>query len=189
MTSAAEQHLRTLGVERLRQLLPNARIVHELNVETGVCRVDLAAIAPDKLVLVEIKSRKDTLDRLPKQAATFAPACHCLIVLYASEKWDVSTIYSATDYMAEVWPENRPEWWNMREQFKPPNSSAMLNLLWRAELWDEADRAGFQPHKRASRSPLMHQLWRELTGVQIVAAVCRQLRARHFRVADSPIAL
>lgn len=188
MASEAERYLRRLAVDRLRHLMPEARIVHELNVETGKCRVDLAAVAPDRLVFVEIKSRKDTLDRLPEQARTFAPACHRLVVVYASEKWSVSTIYNATDYRADVWPEDGIRSWALHETFQPPSTSAMLNLLWRDELWHEATRAGFQPHKRESRSPLMHRLWNGLTGAEVVVAVCRQLRGRHFPVADPPVA-
>lgn len=188
MASEAERYLRGLAVDKLRRLMPEARIVHELNVDTGKCRVDLAAVAPDQLVFVEIKSRKDTLDRLPEQCRTFAPACHRLVVVYASEKWSVSTIYSQSDYMAEVWPEDGFLKWSFgRQAFHPPNTSAMLNLLWRDELWAEATRAGFQPHKRESRSPLMHRLWGGLTGKEIVAAVCRQLRGRHFPAGDPPI--
>ena len=158
-----------------------------MNVETGKCRVDLAAIAPDLLVLVEIKSRKDTLDRLPEQVRIFGPACHRLVVCYAAERWDYSTVSKSADWSVEIWPDNRPEWWSIGGGFKPPNTSAMLNLLWRDELYWEASRAGFQPHKRESRSPLMRKLWDGLTGRQVVAAVCRQLRARRFAEADPPI--
>jgi hypothetical protein len=189
MASEAERYLRGMAVDRLRALMPEARIVHELNVEVGTCRVDLAAVAPDRLVFVEVKSRKDKLDRLAKQAAIFAPACHRLVVCYASERWDVSTIYSASDYLAEVWPQDRQEWWSLRDTFKPPNTSAMPNLLWRDELHDEAVRASLQPTKRAPRQPLMAMLWEHLTGRQVVAAVCRQLRARHFPAADPPVSL
>jgi hypothetical protein len=189
VASEAERYLRGLAVERLRVLMPEARIVHELNVETGQCRVDLAAIAPARLVFVEIKSRKDTLDRLPEQVRVFAPACHRLIVAYASERWSVSTIYKASDYRAEVWAEDQRERWTIsgRETFQPPNTSAMLNLLWREELYWEAVRARLQPAKRESRSPLMRRLWETLSGREVVAAVCRQLRARHFAEADPPV--
>lgn len=189
MASEAERHLRGLAVERLRGLMPEARIVHELNVENGTCRVDIAAVAPDRLVFVEIKSRKDTLDRLPDQVRTFVPACHRMAVCYASERWDVSTIYRAVNYETDVWPEDRREWWTIGEKFKPPSTAAMLNLLWRDELWHEAESAGFQPGRRESRSPLMHRLWNGLTGREVVAAVCRQLRARPFAEADPAVSL
>lgn len=189
MASEAERYLRGLAVTRLRQLMPEARIVHELNVETGTCRVDIAAVAPDRLVFVEVKSRKDTLDRLPEQCRIFIPACHRLAVCYASERWDVSTIYSRTDYRADVWPQDRAGQWKLGEGHHPPNTSAMLNLLWRDELWHESVRAGHQPRSKATRSDLMRVLWRGLTGDQLVEAVCRQLRARPFVEADPAVPL
>jgi hypothetical protein len=167
--------------------MPRARVIHELNVETGRCRVDLAAIDTDRLVLVEIKSRKDKLDRLKEQCRIFAPACHRLAVCYASERWTYETIRSHSGYGIDVWPEDQPSWWTFRDGFTPPNTSAMLNLLWRDELHAEATRAGFQPRTRDSRSPLMATLWRGLTGAEVVAAVCRQLRARRFAEGDPPL--
>lgn len=167
--------------------MPDARIVHELNVDVGACRVDLVAVAPDRLAFVEIKSRKDKLDRLREQVRRFAPVCHGLAVLYSSERWSYEAVSAATDYRCDHWPEDRPEWWTFRPRFAPPHTGAMLNLLWREELFDEARRAGFQPHARVSRSPLMRTLWEGLTGREVVAAVCRQLRARNFAKADAPI--
>lgn len=189
MSSAAERHLRGLAVERLRALMPDARIVHELNVETGKCRVDLAAIAQNQLVFVEIKSRKDTLDRLREQVRVFSPACTRLAICYASERWSYDAVTKAAGYdePRDLWPEDRPEWWTLRQGFKPPNASVMLNLLWRDELHWEAVRANLQPGRRESRSPLMHRLWNALTGAEVVAAVCRQLRGRHFAEGDAPI--
>jgi hypothetical protein len=190
VASEAERHLRRLACGRLRVLMPEARIVHELNVETGKCRVDIAAVAPDRLVFVEIKSRKDKLDRLPEQCRTFAPACHDLVVCYASERWDWSTMYKTTDYRATLWPEDQATTWQLRARhWSPPNTSAMLNLLWAEELRDEGRRAGFQPHSRATRSEMMHRLWSGLTGTEVVAAVCRQLRFRHFPEADEAVPL
>jgi hypothetical protein len=188
VASEAERYLRSLAANRLRTLMPDARIVHELNVNTGECRVDLAAVGPDRLVFCEIKSRKDTLDRLPDQCRVFKPACHRLVICYASERWDVGTIYRASDYGCEVWPEDGASRWTLRHSsFYPPNTSAMLNLLWRDELWLEAGRANLQPSKRESRSPLMHRMWHSMTGREIVEAVCRQLRSRTFAEADPAV--
>lgn len=187
MASDAERHLRGLAIGRLRLLMPDARIIHELNVETGRCRVDLVAIAPDRLIFVEIKSRKDKLDRLGEQVRIFKPACHRLTVCYASERWSYNAITSAAGYGCDLWPEDQPSRWTISKGFKPPDTSAMLNLLWREELHDEAVRANLQPRLRTPRSPLMAMLWEHQTGAQIVAAVCRQLRARHFAEGDPPI--
>lgn len=189
MASEAERHLRGLAVARLRSILPGARIVHELNVETGRCRVDLAAIGTSALYLVEIKSRKDKLDRLPEQVRTFAPACTGLAVLYSAERWDWNAMRSAgVGWEAQLWADDKPQYWEFRNNpYCPPNASAMLNLLWRDELFDASVRAGFQPHKRDSRSPMMNRLWAGLTGKELVEAVCFQLRRRPFAEGDPPI--
>jgi hypothetical protein len=176
-----------MAVSRLRLLRPNARIVHELNVNTGQCRVDIAAVDVDWLGFVEVKSRKDKLDRLQEQVRVFAPACHRLAVIYASERWSYDVMRQHVDYGCDLWPEDRPAWHTFGTRHEPPNTAVMLNLLWAEELRDEARRAGFQPSKKASRSPLMHMLWEGLTGREVVAAVCRQLRARPFAEADPAV--
>ena len=66
--SAAEERIRAKVVETLRrQLGPSYRIIHELVVEQGGCRLDVAAVSEDELVVVEIKSEKDVLKRLADQ--------------------------------------------------------------------------------------------------------------------------
>lgn len=187
MASAAERHLRELAVARLRLLAPGARIVHELNVETGQCRVDLAAVQQNRLLFVEIKSRKDKLDRLREQCRVFRPACHGLAVCYASEKWSYSAVSKETGGGCNLWPENEPHFWTFWPRHVPPNTSAFLNLLWRDELHAEAEMAGMQPKRATPRGPLMNMLWSRLTGEEVVAAVCRQLRLRPFAEADAPI--
>lgn len=66
--SAAEERIRAKVVDALRaQLGTTYRIIHELVVEQGGCRLDVAAVSEDELVVVEIKSEKDVLKRLPDQ--------------------------------------------------------------------------------------------------------------------------
>jgi hypothetical protein len=65
--SAAEERIRSKSEAMLRTAWPEARIVHELVLEQGGCRIDLAAITPDRLIAVEIKSERDTLSRLAAQ--------------------------------------------------------------------------------------------------------------------------
>jgi hypothetical protein len=86
-TSSAEREIREAVIARFRELLPGARIVHELNVDgQGSNRVDLAAITSDRLILCEIKSEKDTIERIAEQVHAFGPCCHALVVA-AHEKW------------------------------------------------------------------------------------------------------
>lgn len=66
--SASEERIRDTVVASLRRTLPQARIIHELVLRQGSGpRLDLAAVTPDRIVLVEIKSERDVLKRLAHQ--------------------------------------------------------------------------------------------------------------------------
>ena len=84
--SSAEIEIREAVVKRFRELWPDARIIHEMNVEGGSSRADVVAVQPDRLWICEIKSERDKLDRLAGQIKNFAPCCHGMIVA-AHEKW------------------------------------------------------------------------------------------------------
>ena len=71
MASDAEKRLRDKADAELRRKFPDARIIHEFDV--GGRRLDIAAISPDRMVLVEIKSERDVFDRLPRQLAAAMP--------------------------------------------------------------------------------------------------------------------
>ena len=81
--SAAEAEVREVVVEHLRACRPRARIIHEINVCQGGCRVDVMAVDREEIVAVEIKSERDKLDRLPNQmAAMKSVAHHCVVALH-----------------------------------------------------------------------------------------------------------
>lgn len=63
--SVAEERIRAKAEALLREVHPDARIVHEFDL-FGV-RMDLAAFTEETMILVEVKSERDTLDRLPRQ--------------------------------------------------------------------------------------------------------------------------
>lgn len=65
--SEAEERIRVKAVAALRRLYPDARIIHELVLEQGGIRLDVAAVTPDQLIVVEIKSERDVLKRLTDQ--------------------------------------------------------------------------------------------------------------------------
>lgn len=81
--SEAEERIRAKAVAWLEERCPEARIIHELVLEQGGSRIDLAAVTPDMIVAVEIKSERDVLDRLNHQLeAALKVADH--VVLAAS---------------------------------------------------------------------------------------------------------
>lgn len=65
--SEAEERIRGKGEAMLRRVYPDARIIHELQLEQGGVRIDMAAICPSRIIAVEIKSERDTLKRLRRQ--------------------------------------------------------------------------------------------------------------------------
>ncbi|CUX20083.1 MULTISPECIES: hypothetical protein [Agrobacterium tumefaciens complex] len=96
-----EQEIRNAVVCRLRQLMPGARIVHELNVAgQGTNRIDVAAVGTEHIVAVEIKSRKDVLKRLEEQWKAFNEVAHFVIVA-AHEK-------HFADYRETYWRDDMP---------------------------------------------------------------------------------
>jgi hypothetical protein len=65
--SEAEERIRAKVEAAIRREFSDARIAHEVNISQGGCRMDLAAVRSTSLALVEIKSERDVLKRLPEQ--------------------------------------------------------------------------------------------------------------------------
>lgn len=78
--SPEEGELREAVVARLRQLMPAARIMHEVNASSFGNRIDVLAVDKAEIVAVEIKSKKDKLDRLPDQIRAMTGVAHHAIV-------------------------------------------------------------------------------------------------------------
>jgi len=196
--------MRDAVAARLRSLLPDARIIHELVV--GNCRADLAAVQPERITLVEIKSAKDTLARLDRQVAEFSVASHRLIVV-AAERWFDRKPYDngrprfvpseALKHSGAIWlyPEPEPNtieaWYGWRFQSwegtrAEPHAARLLGLLWKCELLAECDRHRIVAGRRTNMATLIRDMAWHMTGAEIARAVCRQLRCRHFPEADAP---
>lgn len=65
--SVAEERIRAKVEAAFRRRWPEARIIHELVLDQGGVRIDLAAVTPDRLYVAEIKSERDVLKRLASQ--------------------------------------------------------------------------------------------------------------------------
>lgn len=75
--SPAEGEIRDAVVARLREIRPQARIIHEIACAVyGPNRIDLIAVSPAEIIAVEVKSAKDKLDRLPAQVASMLRMSH-----------------------------------------------------------------------------------------------------------------
>lgn len=198
--SQSERDIRDAVVERARQLWPSARIIHELNVEHGSVRADVAVVTESTLALVEIKSERDTLSRLSNQLRNFHPVCHHIIVA-AHERWcmgskypncDIDPILRHAQCGAALWQYPEPaEKWGLRFWSAPPAATRpwphrMLRLLWTEELQALANRHGVRS-KRVAGYKLADELALLLPGREVEQAVCAALRARPFAEADDPI--
>lgn len=164
---------------------PGARVFHELNV--GECRADMAFIGEDDLILIEIISDKDVVDRKEKQIKTFR------------------------EHAPEFWLALSPKWVNSTKLPYVPNRlivsesgveispfyrvtqnglcfNKMLHLIWAEEARAIAARHGCLSNKRQTLSSLLPVLAKRLTGQEILTGVCRELRGRGTaHKADAPI--
>lgn len=221
--SEVEQEIREAVERRLRELLPGARIVHELNTAgTGSSRIDLAAVEPTMITSVEIKSKRDTLTRLQHQWEDFTACSHRVIVV-AHEKHFIETdgahridrkvpelalnhelmkshvfrncLWKYPDDNARIYRRYRTKAYDSSwifselERGRPiePHATKMLQMLWRAELYQECATNRISVGPRATIAQMIEAMVWQLTGRDICYAVCRQLRAREFVNADPPI--
>lgn len=197
---AAEQEIRTAVVEKARQLWPSARIIHELNVEHGSTRADVAVVTNDKLILFEIKSARDKLDRLDDQVTAFESVAHCVVVV-GDAKWFVPPppIVTPQGWTSHPNPEiikivaGRAVLWkhdagsiiverDFRSGRQWPWHKRMLFLLWRAELERVCFNLRIAVGKRPSRIPMVDQIMSLAKPQEIEAAVLEQLRLREFKI-------
>ncbi|MBM3082678.1 hypothetical protein IMF23_04405, partial [Chelatococcus daeguensis] len=181
-----------------------ARVIHEL--KCGGRRADLAAVEREQIWLFEIKSERDTLDRLGDQVKAFSSASHYTIVV-AHERWfDREPYANGTprlswphrtagphgtwcypDPSADISPYGLYRWRLPARTMRQPHALRLLELLWRAELQWECERHGIPFRSRDTAPMLMERMAWRMTGEQIARAVCRQLRARWFPEADPPV--
>jgi hypothetical protein len=178
---------------------PKARVVHELVMDRGTVRADVAFISPNYLVAVEIKSEWDDTSRLLCQAGMFrlaasevwlaSPHRHikdCEMIRYLMPS--IGVALSDIDRDIGKLPDNfKIETVHDAAPFSP-YPEATLCLLWVAELRAEAQHAGLiQGGKPPTHSKLVGMMLKLPVEDQI-AAVCRQLRAREaFWRSDPPV--
>lgn len=178
--SAEELEMRRAVEAWGRARWPGARLVHELVV--GRCRIDMAFIGADHLAGVEIKSGRDVIDRLDPQLAAYRAALPEVWVC-AAQRWDG---HSVPYGVGRLWIGAGGAVSSRHPQHGFPISATpersitvpMLGLLWQSELFSLAIRHGLPVARRTPIHPLIEAIARRLTGDEIVAGVCSQLRAR-----------
>ena len=206
--SEAEAEIRDPVVCRLRELMPSARIIHEIQCATwGPNRIDVLAVTDRKIVAVEIKSSKDKLDRLPKQISSMNSCAHHVIAALHSKFFRIIETPNAGTWIdhpkeagaSQVWGFDLPEA-NGVEQYRrhelssrwdkpsscPPDGA--IDMLWRKELREIAARRKL--HSATSRLTIPELIdvikW-NMNWSEITAEVCAALRRRECPEADAPV--
>lgn len=174
--------------------------MHEVVMDRGTVRADMAFVQPNHFVSIEIKSQYDDTTRLLQQVGMFRLASPEVWLICADRHRDDADLikYLFPSIGVATTNVDRPTG-TLPEQFEievvaeplpfAPRLEAMLYLLWVAELADEARRARLlQGKTNPSHRNLVRRLLDKLTSEEILAAVCRQLRGRDaFWRADPPI--
>lgn len=165
--SKDEGLIRDAAVARIREMRPQARIIHEINCGSfGPVRMDFIAVSPEEIIACEIKSKKDKLDRLPKQIEYMNKVAHQTVVAF-HEKFLVEqkTNRHAAHYERDgeyFLGANPPEinhrvrdWvYPERDRRMTPETLPGYTSHWRWKL---------DPHKhcRALPQAALHLLWRD----------------------------
>ncbi|QBQ49073.1 hypothetical protein [Brevundimonas naejangsanensis] len=129
--SEAEERIRTKVAAELRRRYPEARIVHELVLSTGVSRLDVAAVMPEALIVAEIKSERDTLSRLPAQIAMAHEIADATWVVVAEKHRAALTHMGEAYSMGPERPRKPPLTGMWREHWQNPDYLPGLDRCWR----------------------------------------------------------
>ncbi len=206
--SPAEAEIREPVVARLRDLLPNCRIIHEIQCATwGPNRIDVMAVTPERIVSAEIKSSRDKIDRLPAQLSSMHGCSHHAIAalhrkffkIEASPFGGLMVTEPEEARIGMVWGFDLPES-KFAEQYQrhelshryekhmisPP--SGALDMLWREELRIIAARKALSTKtSRLTMEELRDLIIWNMTGKQVTREICATLRARKCPEADPQI--
>lgn len=201
--SSAEGEIRVAVVERLREIVPGCRIIHEINAESFGNRIDVLAVGADTLAAVEIKSSKDKLDRLPDQIRAmrsvsnyvFAALHEKFLEQIRDQHYTPNEARGAVVWAYPAIPrpghvECGASWHGFDRWRKPMQClpTGAINLLWREELHALLAATGFRGVTKLTMPEAVDRLRYIKTGSQITRAICATLRARECIEADPPIA-
>lgn len=170
---------------------PSTRIVEELGVNRGTARVDVAVIN-GSLDGYEIKSERDTLERLPGQVAAYSAVL------------DRVTLVCAASHLDKAEP-LVPPWWGITSVStsaagnltlvrvraaklnRGTDACAVARLLWRDEALGVLEEIGEATGFRSkSRDAICGRLAQAMPKADLLAEVRRRLRVREGWRTDGP---
>ncbi len=205
--SADEAEIRGAAIARLRDVMPGCRIIHEINCASfGPNRIDLLAVTRDRIAAVEVKSKRDKLDRLPAQIASMRGVAHYAIAALHEKfltPWQPNLQHGSAlpgfnepqeARGAVVWAYpvipragSLGDWslmdrWTKPKLLPPPD---FIDLLWAVELRAIVRKHSLHKGASALDMPQMVDLIRwALPGKRVLAETCATLRSRACTEAD-----
>lgn len=201
--SEAEAEIRVPVVERLREIVPGCRIIHEINASGFGNRIDVLAVGKDRIAAVEIKSAKDKLDRLPAQIESMRSVTTevfaALHEKFIEDNKHVGAMPPVAARHATVWVYPRAERnghvdcgldWNRFDRWKNPVRNlpaTAINILWREELHAICGSLGVRGVSRLDMRQAIDEIRWRMTGEEITKAICTSLRQRQCVEADDRI--
>lgn len=174
---------------------PDARVCHELVMDRGAARLDVAFVRPTQLVVAEIKSGYDTVERLIHQAAIARLASNEVWLITDPRhirdaelvRYLIPTIGLATAERRVMGDPAEIRIIAESSAGMAPVAQVHLALLWVAEMCRMCDAARQPRHPRDKHVTLVNRL-ASLPATERDALVCRALRARDaLWRADPPI--
>jgi hypothetical protein len=178
--SVDEEALRLACVDFIRRRHQSARVVHELQLSQGGCRIDVAAVSESRMVMFEIKSRRDTLKRLPAQMKAARDVTSDLWMVVDEKhvaeirNGSYHGIGLATLFNGALQVLHEPDL--DRRQADP---RAVADMLWREEM-----AAVFGGPARATRGLMARGAVDRWGLMEITRRVCMAIRSRPFPRAD-----
>lgn len=165
-------------------------VVEELGLCQGQSRIDMAIIN-GLFIGYEIKSARDTLERLPGQVETYNRVLD-EVTIVASECHEAELMRLVPDWWAIAWARHQegqlrivPVREGRRNQ--SPDPSALVQLLWRTEALQILEELGLDQGVRSkSRQVLWTRLATELEWEDLHAIVRNQLKRRRVWRAGAP---
>lgn len=201
--SDAEAEIRDAVVEKLRRMIPDCRIIHEINAFSFGNRIDVLAVGRNRIAAVEIKSEKDKIDRLPDQVAAMRRVTDLsFAALHEKFLRQIDGLGFTTPDEADratvwIYPKiNRPghvecgsTWFDRARWSKPklclPPSA--IEVLWRDELHSICRSIGLSGVSKLTMEEAIDAIRWHMSGAEITRAICAALRSRNCVEADPAI--
>jgi hypothetical protein len=162
---------------------PDSRIVEEMGIWSGSVRIDLAVINGE-LCGFELKSDKDTLERLPFQAALYSKVFDRVELIVGSRHAE-----KAADIVPKWWRVSVATMKNEVVSLRPmigfngrknpaPDPYLVAQLLWQEEAISALDSHGLADGFRSKRVKLLHERLAQMVPLEVLSRDVRDALKR-----------